>query len=370
MSIYYCSECFSDPNISRFIEKNGEKNQEYYICECGAESPLYKIDQAELRSFFQSIVKNIYEYDQTAFDLAYSIAKEEGDPISLYAPLYSLEDICSNLFNNSEKVLDILNEPLHYSALADGEDESIYNDRYTQHWMSKCFDSSNFYELSEWEKFCENVKHKARYFNHKDFSVTKTLDTFKSFFKALEYSKQHTIYRAREVKKLKTKLLIKDNPSCELGKVPITLAKNNRFSPIGISYGYFALDKNTAIKEIRAEKTSLIAIGVFSVSNNIKLLDFRKSSMDKKINIFDENFELSMFCQRKFILEFLQDISKPIEDDKQLLEYVPTQVMAEYIWHLNYDGFLFESSQNKNGINLVIFKNIYNFVSHEFINEN
>ena len=69
--------------------------------------------------------------------------------------------------------------------------------------------------------------------------------------------------------------------------------------------------------------------------------------------------------KKKFILEFLEDISKPIEEKDKLLDYVPTQIMAEYIWHLGYDGFLYDSSQNSNGTNLLIFGNNYKYLNYE-----
>lgn len=39
--------------------------------------------------------------------------------------------------------------------------------------------------------------------------------------------------------------------------------------------------------------------------------------------------------------------------------------MAEYIWHLGYDGFLYDSSQNSNGVNLLIFGNSYKYLDYE-----
>jgi hypothetical protein len=43
--------------------------------------------------------------------------------------------------------------------------------------------------------------------------------------------------------------------------------------------------------------------------------------------------------------------------------------MAEYIWHLEIDGFLFDSSQNKNGVNLVVFEAKYDFEDYEIKKE-
>jgi hypothetical protein len=57
----------------------------------------------------------------------------------------------------------------------------------------------------------------------------------------------------------------------------------------------------------------------------------------------------------------LTDISIPINEDNQLLDYIPTQIMSEYIWSKGYDGFLFDSSVNINGTNIVLFEEKYQF---------
>jgi hypothetical protein len=82
---------------------------------------------------------------------------------------------------------------------------------------------------------------------------------------------------------------------------------------------------------------------------------------EKFLNYFDDNFNEKFYCISHFIHEFIRDISKPVSDDKQLLDYIPTQIMSEYIWSKGYDGFLFDSSVNSGGTNLVLFEKKYNF---------
>ncbi|MCG3654033.1 RES domain-containing protein [Aliarcobacter butzleri] len=370
---YFCSECFSDSNIIKHIEEYGEKiPEENYICKCGAEEPLYKIEKNSIKDFIESVIIKLYHLDKLAYSIAKNLAKKEDDFITTYVPLYSLEEICEELFDeDTNTLLEIINEPLYYSEIANGEEESIFNDKDTKHWLSNCYDDHyDLYSLSKWKEFCENVKHKARYFDHKDFSVSNTLNEFREFFQKLEHFKDYDIFRAREIKNLAKKIDIESNPACKLGKSPIKSAQNNRFSPVGISYGYFALEKETAIKEIRANDKNEIAIGKFRIDKKLKLLNLCQSNMNTKINIFHEKFDISMLCQKEFILEFLEDISKPIKEEDKLLDYVPTQIMAEYIWHLGYDGFLYDSSQNLYGTNLLIFENNYKYFDYEIIKKN
>ena len=170
------------------------------------------------------------------------------------------------------------------------------------------------------------------------------------------------IYRARKIYEDKDREDINTDPNEELGSVPIESAKNNRFSPIGISYGYFAFEKDTVLKEIRSTVNDEVAVGRFNLSSNLKIIDFRSKTMNEKsLNYFDDDFNEKFYCIGHFIKEFISDISKPVSDDKQLLEYIPTQIMSEYIWSKGYDGFLFDSSVHSNGINLVLFEKKYEF---------
>ncbi len=87
--------------------------------------------------------------------------------------------------------------------------------------------------------------------------------------------------------------------------------------------------------------------------------------MTKKfLNYFSGSFNGKFYCIDHFIREFLTDISRPISEDNQLLEYIPTQIMSEYIWSKGYDGFLFDSSVNTNGTNIVLFEEKYQYKEH------
>lgn len=361
-----CNYCYENKNLINYIEECGEKARIHDTCtECGTvndHNDMYRLSKIKLSKKLQNIILELYEND---IDLGmYRFAEknlcDDGEDPNTYAQLQSLEEICYDLFED-EKLADIISE----NIIKDGSYEDFFYDKYSPMWKEKCWWNDDNFGLSKWQAYCENVKHRARYFDHKEFSVTEFLKQSKNLFKLLEYSEKLIIYRARKINSLNEEIAIKSNPSCELGKVPIKFAQNNRFSPVGISYGYFALDKNTAIKEIRAIKDDKVAIGKFKITDELKLIDLRMQNMNNKVNIFSDNLDQSLYCQQQFIKEFLKDISKPIKESDQLLEYIPTQIMAEYIWHLGYDGFLFDSSQNHDGVNIVIFEAKYNFIDYE-----
>jgi len=366
-----CNYCFENEEMKKYIEENGEKAKTQYQClECRTSNKetvdeMYIISKRTLAKKMQNIIFKLYEHDNDLgmMQNAENNFCEDGEDPNFYAQLQSLEEVCFDLFGD-EKLAQIISENTNWRNIADGGDD-YFSDIYSLVWKEKCWWDDERFGLSQWQTFCENVKHKARYFNHNNFSVTDFLEKFKLALEKIKYSEDLTIFRARKINSLEKEITIKSNPSCELGKVSIQSAQNNRFSPIGISYGYFATDEITAIKEIRAIKENKVAIGKFTITDELKLIDFRFQTMKNKVNIFNDDLDISLYCQQQFIKDFLKDISKPIKDSDQLLEYVSTQILSEFIWHLGYDGFLYDSSQNDNGVNLVIFEAKYQFINYE-----
>jgi len=363
-----CNYCFEDEKIQKYITINGVVANNDHICTCGRQNDaeeeikLYLLEKNVLADKLAEVIEDLYVHEDThgLGGSASSFAEGDEDPFDL-AGLLDIQDICMDCFEDDCSVLaEFIVENKSFDEFNHFE-SSVYRE-----WKDRCFfenDEENEYSLSKWQKFCENVKHKARYFDHEEFSVSKTLEDFNDFFEQIILSDlDNTIYRARKIYADKDRKDIDTDPNEELGSVPIKYAKNNRFSPIGISYGYFAFEKNTVLKEIRSTVNDEVAIGQFDLINNLKIIDFRSKTMNEKsLNYFDDDFNEKFYCIGHFIKEFISDISKPISDDKQLLEYIPTQIMSEYIWSKGYDGFLFDSSVNSGGINLVLFEKKYEF---------
>lgn len=363
-----CNYCFENENLSNYIKEYGSKAVSTFQCTTcnSSDEDMYILHKKDLAQKLQEIILRLYEHDDNLGMMNYAqkyICEGEEEP-NRYAQLQNLISICYELFEDETKIPKLISSNIDYSYVKNGGID-LFSEIYSEVWKDKCWWDNENFGLSQWQTFCENVKHRARYFNHKDFSVTDFLEKFANALLKIEHSEYLTIFRARKINSLEEEISIKSNPACELGKVPIQYAQNNRFSPIGISYGYFATDELTAIKEIRVKQGEQIAIGKFSITDELKLIDFRFQTMKDKVNIFNDDLDLSLYCQQRFIKDFLQDISKPIKDNDQQLEYVPTQIMAEYIWHLGYDGFLFDSSQNESGVNLVIFEAKYKYVTYK-----
>jgi len=364
-----CNHCFDDQKIRNYIESNGEQSNDQCL-NCGVQSDpdeeyeVYLLGKRLLAEKLADIVQKLYIHENVhgLGGSARSYVERGDDPNDL-AGLLDLDEVCDDIYSDNQLGRFIVdNRP--FVNIADGYFD-YFESPYHTVWKHRCFfEDDDGYSLSKWEQFCKNVKHKARYFDHPEFSVTETLSDFDIFFGQLvTYSDQTYIYRSRKINYLQEERDIDINPAKELGKVPIEDAKNNRFSPVGISYGYFAFDETTAVAEIRPEHSVNVAIGTFLVPLRLRFIDFRSASTKRALDYFDDNFNERLYCQQKFITEFIADISKPILSNEQLLVYIPTQIMAEFIWSRGYHGFLFDSSLT-GGTNLVLFEAKYTYESY------
>jgi len=373
--------------LEDYLDECEKECQEKYEEKCKQENiePIYIIDQKTFIQKLRKVIENLYSYDwDNNYDEMLHTAnkyyvEDENESPEQFADLISLSQL-EGIEDKPEYGFSALEDVLHTIGIDDITEnfEDVFNEyiltkaeirehhKYGEYlkdfeifsnnrpWKDNCLYTDE-YRFILWKNFAKNVKHKARYFDHTGFSVVEALNEFNEFFEKAIISIEKPIYRARLIDSDKTENDIKINPEQELGKTPEECAKNNRFSPVGISYGYFAFDKETALAETRASKGDKFGIGEFSLSLNLKLVDFRQNSISKLTNPFLDTFDIRSYCASFTIKKFIEDISKPISDKDSLLEYVPTQVMAEYIWHKGYDGFIFDSSQKSGGENIVIF---------------
>lgn len=386
---YFCINCFEDENIRDFIKREGTLiKDEFFKCDFCQVLDCQHNENYDIKDYDKKLVnKEIYVIKQDVLnEKIIEIINVHFEYIE--SPRYDEKNGLLNL-------IDIFSDKLFYGEMSDvliklakydfikfkefpfneniqleytDESRENYNSQ-ENHWI-RCWKQK---ENISWIGIKEHTKHKARYFDHKKstFKLSQALEPFKKIYKSLKINlKTKEVYRARLINSQKEKEDIVKSPETELGKAPKEVVKNNRFSPIGISYGYFSFDEITAMYEVRAEPTNELSIGTFEMEEKLSLVDLRKlhslssELYEKSLNPFDkDNFNILLTD----IYEFITDISKPINVNDTLLEYVPTQIMAEYIWSLGYDGFIFDSSQNKGGENLVLFGDNPKYINHKFV---
>lgn len=157
-------------------------------------------------------------------------------------------------------------------------------------------------------------------------------------------------YAAPEGEKLDIKYVGKANPFKGLTKeasfVPLKSIKVSagRSNPKYVKYLYVAESPTTAIFEVRPFIYDAVNIAKIQINEPLKVANIA--------------VELDLFNNKDTTLEMhvvgmIQGaFSKPTNDTD---DYIPTQVIAEYIKSLGYDGIRFNSSIHSGGVNLTIF---------------
>ena len=227
----------------------------------------------------------------------------------------------------------------------------------------KTFDETDesFEARKLWYSFKESVFYQSRFFlRHKlldilseyiDANVLK-IESGQIYYRARIIDdgsiNDHMIYKcygAPEGEKLNIKYVGKANPFKGLTKeasfVPPKGVKVSagRANPQYIKYLYVSESPTTSMFEVRPFIFDAINIAQIRVNEPLKI-----ANIAVDINLSDNKSATMGMIQGAF--------SKPTNNSD---DYIPTQVIAEYIKSLGYDGIRFNSSLHYGGVNLTIF---------------
>ena len=145
-----------------------------------------------------------------------------------------------------------------------------------------------------------------------------------------------------------------DYTSERLGAPPSKKAKANRMSAAGISVFYGTDDIKTAMKEVLQPNTDSFVIAEFSNSQKIKYLDLTGIKNLKCPSFFDID-KSEIRDKISFLYELDKELVKYI-DSNEHIEYVPTQVFAEYFRTFEQiDGIKYNSAKGTSGACVVLF---------------
>lgn len=148
----------------------------------------------------------------------------------------------------------------------------------------------------------------------------------------------------------------------ELGVPPVGKAGSGRMNPGGISYLYLAYSQDTAEKETLTwgKKVKKWYVAKFNSKVDLQIIDF--SQMPLIPSLFEPNKYESRH-NRYFLHDFIDDLIKPVKkDEKEHVDYVPTQIVSEYFRHeFKIDdskgiiGIRYPSVKDEGGTNLAVF---------------
>ena len=270
----------------------------------------------------------------------------------MHVDFYDLDSMLDDLFQDeyTERIVEVLKSG----------GGSNYDDSYLKCWKDKPSFEEPYRNdsIDKWRKFCNLVKYETRfspkiYDMLNDILNTNILEVEKDF-----KSEELDLYRVRGykdeiLKDLDVKLGIPDPESINI--------PSGRFNAAGIAYGYFSDNIETTLLEKGLTSKNDYIIGKFTNIDEIKLLDLTDDSLFSNLynSPYDNRDKHEIL---DFIYEFTCDVRKPIDEDDKAIEYVPTQIVMEYIREnfKDINGVIVKSSkctEYTKELNYILFKN-------------
>ncbi len=348
-----CGKHFNDKYLQRFISLNG-KRERCDIC---------------------NKTKNCITIKAIASHIEKCIKFEYGEPYELGAPYDNSQTFYEDrfpgisVFSTDEILQDelsVTNDDLYFEICRRIE---------TNTWCIHDFYGPTKHEFIKggWEYFKQIVKYKIRYVffdsRNKDLFYDNYEDTLNPFYVMEEIGE--TIKRLCLVKTLEPRTLkiFRGRQHSEdefiknakyLGALHPSKAKANRMNPAGISMFYGGIEEETCIEEIidRNWEDSFITTGQFENIESLNLIDF--TEIKKVPSLFDLELRKDRELV-KFILAFINDLSQPVKpDDSVHIEYVPTQIVSEYLKvfspnNQKINGIIYNSVKNVGGKCVALF---------------
>lgn len=351
-----CPDCFGDSGLRYRLEmirpKVGIDKCDYHPTKKGI--PVDAI---------AGIVDSVFRQHYGVGDFHGYANEQAGD---------SLEFCVGEFTEANEEAAAALTEAL-YDTEHINDPESFYasDQNYVRYGLN-----SNAYQQGElWSDFCRSIKYDIRFFN--DFAETK----LKEIFDGIQYQKDQDLnlpvrrlghndkgnrfWRTRVVNSYDKRNEIRAMPALELGAPPSRLRKAGRMNSSGIRAFYGAFELETSLSEIRPIVGNKVMAAQFHLSRDVYVLDTtRFTAPIKPASVFNKSYEQRV-TQWAFMQDFMDEISAPISPSDTHLDYIPTQVVAEYLVHrhrfkrngkeVSIEGLIFKSAQNPGGKNIVLF---------------
>ena len=348
-----CGKCGGDYALAEVVAGNATENQCDY---CGAESenPIAADVEVVLDRMGSSIAS---EYDQ-AVD---ALSRDEGEYVG--AATYDIEEVLADEGWDGHPKF----RALVLDAFADG------------HYCRRDPYAIAEFEALQlgWREFRDTVIKEARF----TFTLVPDLDDGEHGYPVLrggamlqnlgKLIAEHGLYRelrageswlrARPVKKRTADYMT----AKDLGAPPSYKAQPNRMSPAGIPMFYASKNEQTSIEEALgassregADRDAMVAR--FETTREGLVVDL--TDIPPTPSLFDEARRAER-PQLGFLHGFERDVSAPLRpEDKQQTEYVPTQIVCEYLRHhwrtsdgRRPVGLMFRSARHRDTLNIVYF---------------
>ena len=351
--LFVCDKCFEDHGLIAFIRSNASAN-ECSFCSAIDDVPIAASIDDVSEHFIECLLQ---EYALAVNELAGSEGRYYGqhwDAVELALGELELEFPQ----NNPELLL-----------------APLFGEYYDQDWCKRNpygLDHSEWSRYS-WERFCRIIMHERRFlFLDQDreiddpevYSPREVLSTI------FDYAQEMGLFKELPAGRQLVRARFEGNgPPLEtpqdLGSPPAEKAiQSNRMSPAGIPMFYACDDEETAIRET-SSGPGRFATGMFETLRPITVLDL--TGIPPIPSLFEgisDSAEVDPRRALTFLRHVAEEVSRPIErDDRVHVNYVPTQVVTEFIrdqltWgDTRIEGVRYQSSVHPGHVSYVLFAN-------------
>lgn len=361
---FCCENCFSDSYLKDYVCSYDEVGKCDY---CGSYN-VHIISTKDMGEHLRECLDKAYEHVDRGTGAGYDSEEDyyfngRGEEASMYSVRDILEEY--DALNSSVEDTSIISDMFEASGLSFEEKRyggvDLYEDIDAEILVVKAdlwgMESTRMYH--SWEIFKYTIKYYNRFFDINKPNRWKIypdqretyLDKLRPYIMEFEavVEPDDVFYRARQKGKLADIDTLDVNR--EMSPAPPAFAKTNRMSPAGISYLYVASDKETAITECRCNESE-VYVAKYVAKKELRIIDFSQSIFLSGDCIFAEDYDHDSRWLNQFLRAFTEEIAMPVNEevDDHSLEYAATQIIAEYIRSMKYDGICYRSSigQGKN----------------------
>jgi len=337
----FCSHCIVDGELQPIIEGLGQV--ESFCPVCGKRRAfIYDTDvNSELTEYFEQLLE-IYTPEsllppEFPAEEKKLLVTELTDRWHIFSTKLNSTDVyriikalCAEKYGAMPSLFDA---PVGIAELSDEKFQSEHS----------------LLRSNSWDDFVDSVKNQNRFHtNHIELTI---LNRYCSFIRKV-YKKGTVFFRGRISPE--EGFLTED-----MGDPPSEKATAGRANSAGIRCLYLASDPDTTIHEIRAGVFDFVSVGRFELKEDIVVVDLKV--IDHISPFIDGCDFLEHAINKEHLKRINMEIGRALRRSDSVLDYIPTQYIADFIKSILHDGkpeyagIEYNSTLNLSGQNLAIF---------------
>ncbi|MEU0780561.1 HEPN-associated N-terminal domain-containing protein [Streptomyces sp. NPDC006173] len=335
---WVCEQCVAEPFLANIIKGASSPDHTCNFCD---ESPAAPLD-VFMEAFMQGLTRryedadNEHRYDSEAGEYLGNTF-ESTELIWEYEHIFANHEFLEAVSSSIIEKIWTDNDFWYYTpseALSSGwerfREAVMYESRYVfwlrKDWQDQDYDADGIHPARVLQALSDYVEKHDLY---------RTVEAGETFWRARTHTEAEVSWGAKD-----------------LGTAGREYAKQaNRMSPAGIPMFYGAEDADTAVREslVRTSDTH-VSVASFQAKRRFTVVDLTGS----KIPPIPSEFDIERFAERHrilFLRDFIKELTKPIRESYEQIDYVPTQILTEYLLKVHepsgersIDGLMYTSA--------------------------